>query len=117
MVDRNQVGGHEQEDVVRPSTCGVALLLHKGNVAQMSDWRSRAGLQAHAPEVCVPVVEGTDWVRVVIQVAQWGVKCVDECGRVGTDGLGRRADAQWVEHEQKERHPAKPGKESCVGSD
>ena len=52
--------------------------------------RKHAGLQVHAPDVCVPVVEGMDRFRVVMEVAQWGVKGPDGCGRIATDDLSRR---------------------------
>ena len=73
-----------------------------------TDEHKRAGLQAHAPEVCVLVVEGTDRLRVVMKVAQWGVNDADGCGRIVTDDLSHRGYAQWVDHEEKEECPDKP---------
>lgn len=77
--------------------------------------RKRAGLQAHAPDLCVPVVEGTDQLRVVIEVCQRGVNGVEECGRIGNE-LSRRGDAQGVDHKEKDEWPDKPGKDPRIGT-
>ena len=65
-------------------------------------------LQVDAPEGCVPVVEGTDWWRVLSKEAQRGVNGPDGCGRPGADDLSDRADAQGIDNEENE-YPDKPG--------
>ena len=78
--------------------------------------RRRAGLQLHAPDRFVPVVEGTDRLRVGMEVAQWGVNRPDECGRIGTNDLRHWCDAQGVNHQENDEWPDKPGKDPRVGT-
>jgi hypothetical protein len=51
-----------------------------------------------------------------MEVAQWGVNDADECGRIMTDDLSHRGDAQWVDHEEKEECPDKPGEDPGVAT-
>ena len=67
-------------------------------------------LQPHAPDLCVPVVEGFDSLRVGMQAAQWGVNGPEDCGRRVAEELSRRGDAQGVHDQEKKKCPGKPEK-------